>query len=151
MSLSETERMNLTFLLFIAKILFLHCNKRKSLWMRDLISKSVVLRLFVSKNGEHTSKTITSLHWWRRQKLSPKRLPTLNLTGSRTPYLVLRFSHLRVCFSGKKQTLRLKYGAVYMFLSIFLYLIMYLPNVLRIDLGNHTSISEKHILVIIAL
>lgn len=60
MSLSETERMNLTTVMFIGIILDLHYNKLKSELMRALISKAIVLRLFVPKNGEHASLTITS-------------------------------------------------------------------------------------------
>jgi hypothetical protein len=62
MGLSETELMSLTTVMFIGIILDLHYHKRKSEWMRFLISKTIVLRLFVPKNGENTSKTITFLH-----------------------------------------------------------------------------------------
>jgi len=50
MDLSETELMNLTTLMFIGITLDLHYNKRKSVWMRALISKANVLKLFVPKN-----------------------------------------------------------------------------------------------------
>jgi hypothetical protein len=50
MGLSETERMNLTTVMFIGIIVDLHYNKRKSEWTRVLISKANVLKLFVPKN-----------------------------------------------------------------------------------------------------
>ena len=103
MDLSETELMNLTTLMFIGITLDLHYNKRKSVWMRALISKANVLKLFVPKNWERTSVTITSVHWRWWQKPYPKRLPTLHLTGSRTSYLALHCWHLRICFTGKKK------------------------------------------------
>ena len=55
MGLWETQSMNVTALKFSAMNLDLRYNKRKSVWTGALISKAIVLKLFVHNNGGHNS------------------------------------------------------------------------------------------------